>query len=184
MMGGVSPETCWAIKKHWNNKFYYTFASCCFFLWVSLLSFVLVQKRILWTWEPRFLIPKCVSGSVYLKVASKQVSFCWVHGNVGSNMYLRILYFSRRTFVSFAIVRKCSHCTAVPAESWGINWNESLASPIEGMFRMSRVWSICLAGCGMCVSERGCLARGAVGMNLSEQSVGRSVELVGANRHG
>jgi hypothetical protein len=32
MMGGVSPETCWAIKKHWNNKFYYTIASCCFFL--------------------------------------------------------------------------------------------------------------------------------------------------------
>jgi len=33
MMGGVSPETCWAIKKHWNNKFYYTVASCRFFLW-------------------------------------------------------------------------------------------------------------------------------------------------------
>jgi len=29
----VSPETCWAIKKHWNNKFYYTVASCWFFLW-------------------------------------------------------------------------------------------------------------------------------------------------------
>jgi hypothetical protein len=33
MMGGVSPETCWAIKKHWNNKFYHTVASCWFFLW-------------------------------------------------------------------------------------------------------------------------------------------------------
>ena len=33
MMSGVSPETCWAIKKHWNNKFYYTLASCWFFLW-------------------------------------------------------------------------------------------------------------------------------------------------------
>jgi len=33
MMGGVSSETCWAIKKHWNNKFYYTVASCWFFLW-------------------------------------------------------------------------------------------------------------------------------------------------------
>jgi hypothetical protein len=29
----VSPETCWAIKKHWNNKFYYTVAFCWFFLW-------------------------------------------------------------------------------------------------------------------------------------------------------
>jgi len=27
MMGGVSPETCSAIKKHWNNKFYYMVAS-------------------------------------------------------------------------------------------------------------------------------------------------------------
>ena len=33
MMGGVSPETCWAIKKQWNNKFYYTVASCWFLLW-------------------------------------------------------------------------------------------------------------------------------------------------------
>jgi len=33
MMCGVSPETCWAIKKHWNNKFYYMVASCWFFLW-------------------------------------------------------------------------------------------------------------------------------------------------------
>jgi hypothetical protein len=32
MMGCVSPETCSAIKKHWNNKFYYTVASCRFFL--------------------------------------------------------------------------------------------------------------------------------------------------------
>jgi hypothetical protein len=32
MMSGVSLETCWAIKKHWNNKFYYTVVSCCFFL--------------------------------------------------------------------------------------------------------------------------------------------------------
>jgi len=33
MMGSVSPGTCWAIKKHWNSKFYYTVASCWFFLW-------------------------------------------------------------------------------------------------------------------------------------------------------
>jgi len=33
MMGDVSPETCWAMKKHWNNKFYYTVASFWFFLW-------------------------------------------------------------------------------------------------------------------------------------------------------
>jgi hypothetical protein len=33
MIGGVSLETCWAIKKHWNNKFYDTVASCWLFLW-------------------------------------------------------------------------------------------------------------------------------------------------------
>ena len=33
MMGGVSSKTYWAIKKHWNNKFYYTVETCWFFLW-------------------------------------------------------------------------------------------------------------------------------------------------------
>jgi hypothetical protein len=32
IMGGLSPETFGAIKKHWNNKFYYTVTSCWFFL--------------------------------------------------------------------------------------------------------------------------------------------------------
>jgi len=31
-MGDMSLETCRAIKKHWNNKVYYTVASCWFFL--------------------------------------------------------------------------------------------------------------------------------------------------------
>jgi len=33
MMSDVSLETCWTIKKHWNNKFYYTVASCWLFLY-------------------------------------------------------------------------------------------------------------------------------------------------------
>jgi len=33
MMSGVSLETCRAIKKHWNNKLYYTETSCWLFLW-------------------------------------------------------------------------------------------------------------------------------------------------------
>ena len=33
MMSVVSLETCWAIKKHWNNKFCYTVASCWLFLY-------------------------------------------------------------------------------------------------------------------------------------------------------
>jgi hypothetical protein len=33
MMSGVLLETCSAIKKHWNNKFYYTAAFCWLFLY-------------------------------------------------------------------------------------------------------------------------------------------------------
>jgi hypothetical protein len=33
MMRDVSLETCWAIKKIFNNKFYYTVASCWLFLY-------------------------------------------------------------------------------------------------------------------------------------------------------
>ena len=33
MMRDVSLETCWAIKKHWNNKFYYTVACCWLFIY-------------------------------------------------------------------------------------------------------------------------------------------------------
>jgi hypothetical protein len=33
MMSGMSLETCWAIKKHWHNKLYYTVASCSLFLY-------------------------------------------------------------------------------------------------------------------------------------------------------
>jgi len=33
MMSGLSLETCWAIKKHWNNKFHYTVTSCWLFLY-------------------------------------------------------------------------------------------------------------------------------------------------------
>jgi len=33
MMSGLSLKTCRAIKKHWNNKFHYTAASCWLFLY-------------------------------------------------------------------------------------------------------------------------------------------------------
>ena len=50
MMGCVSPETCWAIKKHWDNKFYYTVASCWFFLWdsrevVDIICFAFIRHQ-------------------------------------------------------------------------------------------------------------------------------------------
>ena len=49
LMGGVSPESFWAIKKHWNNKFYYKVASCWFFLW-DLCSLTFVRNfPLLWS---------------------------------------------------------------------------------------------------------------------------------------
>ena len=41
MMSGVSLETCWAIKKHWNNKFYYTVASCWLFLYDNQIVYLI-----------------------------------------------------------------------------------------------------------------------------------------------
>jgi hypothetical protein len=38
MMSGVSLETYWTIKKLWNNKFYYTVASCWLFLYESCVG--------------------------------------------------------------------------------------------------------------------------------------------------
>jgi len=43
MKSCVSLETCWAIKKHWNNKFYYTVASCWLFLY-DLYTWHIVRK--------------------------------------------------------------------------------------------------------------------------------------------
>jgi hypothetical protein len=58
MMNGVSLETCWAIKKHWNNKFYYTVASCCLFLhhhvWSSRLPRPVFKLFFLITIAPSF----------------------------------------------------------------------------------------------------------------------------------
>jgi len=56
MMGGVSPETCWAVKKHWNNKFYYAVASCWFFLWVLYYDVRIREHQtrtllsVMWSW--------------------------------------------------------------------------------------------------------------------------------------
>jgi hypothetical protein len=41
MISGVSPETYWAINKHGNNKFYYTVATCWFFLWETFRYIVI-----------------------------------------------------------------------------------------------------------------------------------------------
>jgi hypothetical protein len=45
MMGGVSPETCWASYKYWIIQFWYTVAPCCISsLWT-----------VLWCTDPRTL---------------------------------------------------------------------------------------------------------------------------------
>jgi hypothetical protein len=58
LMSGVSFETCWEIKKHWNNKFYYTVASCWLFLyhqfWSSRLTRPVFKLFFLTTIAPSF----------------------------------------------------------------------------------------------------------------------------------
>jgi len=46
-MSGVSLETCLAIKKHWNNKFYYTVASFGYFykIWPTFIFWYVNKYR-------------------------------------------------------------------------------------------------------------------------------------------
>jgi hypothetical protein len=48
MMRGVPLQTCWAFNGRWNNKFYYTVASC----WLFLLSL----KWIILYWNNTFIL--------------------------------------------------------------------------------------------------------------------------------
>jgi hypothetical protein len=63
MMGGVSPETCWTIKKHWNNKFYYTVASCWFFLW-DLYYYARIHEHQMWKKILFYTTTYCIICSV------------------------------------------------------------------------------------------------------------------------
>ena len=48
----VTRKTCWVIKKHWNNKFYYTVASCWLFLWdlETMRRPTLDVRLLFWSW--------------------------------------------------------------------------------------------------------------------------------------
>jgi len=48
MMDRASPETCWVIKKHWNNKFYYTVASSWLFLWALYYDERIHDHQVAW----------------------------------------------------------------------------------------------------------------------------------------
>ena len=50
MMGDVLSETCWAIKKHCNNKFYYTVASCWYFYEIPIPKCTLIYFKWLITY--------------------------------------------------------------------------------------------------------------------------------------
>jgi len=83
MMGGMSPETCWAITKHWNNKFYYTVASSWFLLWVLLVYFLIKDSTPMWgtestsrvyafVWHPVILL--CLSQRRVRTLQTSEVS--------------------------------------------------------------------------------------------------------------
>jgi hypothetical protein len=45
MMNGMPLETCWAFNKLWNNKFYYTVASCWLFPLIRVTSMLEVTRH-------------------------------------------------------------------------------------------------------------------------------------------
>jgi hypothetical protein len=81
MMGGVSPETCSAIKKHWNNKFYCTVALCWLFLY-DLYHDAMIHKHQVGNYE--FVIPGLTDNIkllliVFLRVLSQKYFFINVY---------------------------------------------------------------------------------------------------------
>jgi hypothetical protein len=73
MVGGVSPEIWWAIKKHCNNKFYYTVASCWFFLWDFFFS-------LYYSCGDRFYLGRevCIRHTVHSRVTGAWAILEWV----------------------------------------------------------------------------------------------------------
>jgi hypothetical protein len=69
IMGGVSPETYWAIKKYWNNKFYYTVASCWFFLWDSNYDVRIYERQ----YYNRYQRQQCTTSAC--KMIDKHLEF-------------------------------------------------------------------------------------------------------------
>jgi hypothetical protein len=44
MMSGMLFETCWALNKFWNNKFYNKIAFCWLFLLIHTFNIVLIKN--------------------------------------------------------------------------------------------------------------------------------------------
>jgi len=72
-MSGVSLEPCWAIKKHWNNKFYYTVASCWLFLY-DLYYDARIHEHHVFATKPRRYF-KCGNYVRTLKVLGSTLEF-------------------------------------------------------------------------------------------------------------
>jgi len=66
MMRGVSHETCWAIKKHWNNKFYYTVASCWLFLYDLYYDAGIHEHQIPWSCQLTYRVGPSASSTTFL----------------------------------------------------------------------------------------------------------------------
>ena len=98
MTDGVSPETCSAIKKHWNNKFYYTVASCWFFLWESTPFVWLIMNL-----QAHKLNAELWSGIPHFKTCNCTHNFIWVRNSLSlSTTWKRESKYEHRI---------CSYCT-------------------------------------------------------------------------
>jgi hypothetical protein len=78
--------TCWAIKKHWNNKFHYTVASCWFFvrdLYSRFFDAVDYRNSTVWTvcewtvWLEEFVMPEAGSHGKEVLNRASALFQCW-----------------------------------------------------------------------------------------------------------
>jgi len=79
MMSVVSLETCWAIKKQWNNKFYYTVASCWLFLYNLYNEARTHEYQVLLVNHTRDLEYLAAPGKFIVLAWSNETPGLWTH---------------------------------------------------------------------------------------------------------
>jgi hypothetical protein len=77
MMSGVPLESCWAIKKLWNDEFYYKAASCWYFYWPIHISWLSS------TWPSHYRQSLCKYGTKIMSLLTpwkshySEANRCW-----------------------------------------------------------------------------------------------------------
>jgi hypothetical protein len=100
VMSSVSLKMCWAIKKHWINKFYYMFASCCFFLWDLYYDAGIHEHQVLTT------VLLCAGFTMYTTCVI-WLAFVPLYFGTGNHVPLRITSMSVTISLSASVTLAC-----------------------------------------------------------------------------